>query len=385
MRETFADRGEGRLNNFDVMRFLLATAVLFGHSFTVLYGGDEHDLIYRLTQGRIYTGGLAVNAFFIISGYLITSSWISKPKIFGFLRNRTLRIFPGYIVVSLLCAFLVAWLGGASTEAIFSKHRIVDNLARTAALSTPRTDGAFAGLAYPNSLNGSLWTIRNEFLCYLLVLGLGLLGVLNQSRRSIVAALCALSLVGYGLHTKADFAGHFNAPVFGDLNQWPRLISCFLCGMTFRLYCDWIPYSSVLAVAAAAAFVFALPSPVARGIVVPSAGTYLIFFLAFSRATPGLQEFGKDGDISYGVYLYGWPIQQLCLHYIDAGMTPYMLFAVAFPFTVAAAMLSWKLIEEPMIRRKATKKPAATRSQIFIREPEAFRISLLPADARLAG
>lgn len=391
MINSFGLRGAGRFNNFDFLRLFLAVTVLFGHCYSVTMTGDSLDPIFRLTHGALYSGGLAVDAFFIISGYLITASWINRPQIGNFLRNRALRIFPAYAMVCLLCAFVVAPLGGAALHTVFGKHAIVDNVVRTVALSTPRTAGAFSEMYKPDFLNGSLWTIRNEFICYMLVLVLGCFDLYTRRSRYIVGALCAISLVGFAIHSELGIEGHYNFPVFGDLNQWPRLAACYLCGMTFRLYRDRILYSKWIAAACLAAICLTTWQASLRSIIVPTAGSYLLFYFAFNRTLP-LQRFGARGDISYGMYLYGWPIQQLTLHWINPQMSPYLLFPLAFAGTTACAILSWKYIEKPCMRRKASgatdiRKPATVlaepRLAVFREKPAALSVEFVFKDSAL--
>src|SRR5262249_6573708 len=92
-----------RRNNFDAIRFTLALLVIVSHAWVIPFGGAQADPLYQLTRGQMDFGALAVNAFFVISGYLITMSWLNSRGPGHFLRKRALRIYPAFIVASLAC------------------------------------------------------------------------------------------------------------------------------------------------------------------------------------------------------------------------------------------------------------------------------------------
>jgi peptidoglycan/LPS O-acetylase OafA/YrhL len=94
-------------NNFDTLRLLFATLVIYSHSFPVTRGSNITEPLYRFTGGQVTFGMASVWSFFIISGFLITQSWVRSPNAFRFLRRRISRIFPGFVVATLLCAVIV--------------------------------------------------------------------------------------------------------------------------------------------------------------------------------------------------------------------------------------------------------------------------------------
>ena len=137
MSETAALPAPSRANNFDALRFVFAALVILNHSFVVLDGGEGRDPLFRLFHGRVDCGALAVDAFFAISGFLITLSWLRKPQWRPFLRARVLRVFPGFLVVFALSIFVVAPLGGAAASALFAPATLAKNIVRALMLSEP--------------------------------------------------------------------------------------------------------------------------------------------------------------------------------------------------------------------------------------------------------
>ena len=158
-----------RENNFDLLRFLLAVSVIYSHSYPLTLGADEYaEPMKALSRGRTTIGSIAVDCFFIISGFLITQSWLRSKGFFDYLRRRILRIFPGYIVVLAVCHFVVAPLSGVDVSQTFSGERLRYLVGRMLTLRYYNEPAAFPTNPYPFAINGSLWTIRYEFACYLI-------------------------------------------------------------------------------------------------------------------------------------------------------------------------------------------------------------------------
>ncbi len=168
-----------RNNNFNFLRLLLALLVLLSHS-PELIDGDRHREILTNIFHRISFGELAVNGFFLLSGYLIVQSWQRTPKLYSFLRKRILRIYPGFSVATLICIFVVIPLAVAPIN-FFTPINFIVHLQEIFLLSPPSSPAIFQGKPYP-LLNGAMWTIAYEFRCYLLVAILGTIGALKNQR-----------------------------------------------------------------------------------------------------------------------------------------------------------------------------------------------------------
>lgn len=175
-------------NNYDFLRLLLATMVIWAHSYALL--GETEP-----TLGGISVGALAVNGFFAISGCFITISWLRSRSLWSFARKRIARIYPGFLAAAVLCLLFV--LPVASSRGISSISSI--STAKTTAylltLRLPPTPGVFPGLAVP-AINGSLWTIKYEFMCYMALAMLGLLGVVNKRRFALILFVLSIPQVG---------------------------------------------------------------------------------------------------------------------------------------------------------------------------------------------
>src|ERR1700678_4151390 len=102
-----------RRNNFNTLRLLFAVLVIFSHSYPVVFGTDEREPLYRYTRGAYTLGAMAVAFFFVVSGFLITRSWLNSAATVEYIKKRCLRIFPGYAMVGLVCFAVIPPLAGA--------------------------------------------------------------------------------------------------------------------------------------------------------------------------------------------------------------------------------------------------------------------------------
>ena len=223
-------------NNFNQLRFVFAALVIVSHAPELQDGDRSNEWLSRLF-GTLSFGELAVDSFFILSGFLIVKSWVSRPQVGRFVASRVLRIYPGFIAASLFCALVVGPLyGGADYFHQFWWGGFVAGLARLELVVTPPV---FAGTAYP-FLNGAVWSIPYEFQCYMLVLVAGLAGLFR--RRHFWPAVFAASALLHVLAASgvASFAGEL----------YLRLLMAFSAGCCFYLYRDALPWTPALARAA---------------------------------------------------------------------------------------------------------------------------------------
>jgi peptidoglycan/LPS O-acetylase OafA/YrhL len=200
---------------------------------------------------------------------------------------------------------------------------------------------------------GTLWSIRYEFDCYILIALFGMLGWLRRGPIAIAfAALFSIyvlqRITAFELHGW-DYGVKFF--LFSNPNQWPRLFMFFFAGAFFYLWRNCIPRSIAIFLVALAAAIFALRYGGAEPALV-LVGSYCVFFFSMSAAvTPRIM--GKRVDLSYGLYNFGFPIQQFIIFYfLPRGIDPLLLFLISLPLTCVLAYLSWRFIEAPSIRWK---------------------------------
>ena len=348
---------EGRKNNFDFLRFWFASLVLFYHCYPLLQGSTarQSDSLARFAP---MAAGSSVDFFFVISGFLVTASWLRSRTFGQYLQKRILRIYPAFAAASLFCAFLIGPLGSAPPGYYWSHFHFVKFILYLALLPAdvvgPDMAHMFVNLPYSHVIDGSFWTLRYEFELYLLVAALGSFGLYRRPLgRRIVLLLFVLLFALYALSglTAHPLIPDREIPWVGSPLKWLRLATCFLSGMLFYLYRDRIRISLPLFAAALAAFFLLTLKPAWFSLAVPILGAYVLFSFAFQPSLK-LQNFARHGDFSYGMYLYAFPIQQIAVQYWGQDLTPLRLFLIAFPLTLLCAVLSWHLVEAPCLALK---------------------------------
>jgi peptidoglycan/LPS O-acetylase OafA/YrhL len=336
--------GVRQSNNFNLIRLVLALLVIVAHSAELVDGNRSREWLTRIFHTLSF-GEVAVDGFFVLSGYLILQSWLVQPAPGIFLRKRLLRIVPAYLVAALLCAFVVGPLGAAPAP-YFAGIWWGGLLKSLLWLDTPATPPTFIGSHYP-SVNGAMWTIHYEFLCYLMVLALGWSGLLR--RRHAVAVVAAVFIAAW-MAARAGGLAWAGAHIEEEGLLIARFGSFFFMGglyLRYRLSARAAQSRPRLALAGLLACLL-FSASAELGLLVP--GAWLLFFAAFYD-TRALDRLRHLPDLSYGVYLYGWPLGKLLLCYLPA-LSPLPLMLLTAVLACGCGLLSWTWIERPALALK---------------------------------
>ena len=348
----------GRANNFNLIRLVLASAVIFAHCPEQLDGNRSRELLGRIFGQWISLGDLAVDGFFFVSGFLIATSWMRDSRFVPYLWRRITRIYPGYVVAGTISVFGFGAI--CSNPNYWSELQL-----RRFVFGLPRLRAILGPLGWPEQpyppMNGPPWTIVYEFVCYLLVAGLGLLGIF--SRRWWILAL-AVCLAIWSLAQNWQLVGP--VPPGRLISQpdaeIPRLFSCFLAGSTFAAFgfhagkLRWY-WTTCAAVVLVASMFDSRPAALA----IPWAGGYLLLDAAYGHMMPGTSLIRRE-DISYGIYLYAWPITAFIISRWPT-INPWLLVAMTLVLTIPCGILSWMLVEKPADRFKGLFDRRFPRSQ----------------------
>ncbi|SDR75820.1 Peptidoglycan/LPS O-acetylase OafA/YrhL, contains acyltransferase and SGNH-hydrolase domains [Friedmanniella luteola] len=352
---TFAAVFDPRQNALNAIRLLLAVSVIVWHAFP-LTGGDIAFAPLRQLLSHV-----GVDGFFTISGYLIVSSWLRAPQVSTFLRARVLRIFPGFWASLLLTALVIAPLalviGGVGLPAGYWRDA-ASYVGTNAALWVHQYGivGTPAGVPFPGVWNGSMWTLVWEFFCYLAVLGLGLVGLLKR-RHTMAVAFVVLTVT-----TVATSYGPVD-------NYWLTLGSRFglpfVAGALLYRYRDRVVVRGRYLLLAAAVVLLSCLLPDYRVVgALPLA--YLMLGLGALGRHPRLQF---RQDLSYGTYIYAFPLQQL-LAVVGAASLGVPLFALAsLALTLPLAAASWFGLEKPVLRLKHVGRPRTVQQAAVVDVP----------------
>ncbi|MEU8148696.1 acyltransferase [Nonomuraea sp. NPDC048901] len=356
MAEAQNGPGQSRLNAFNLLRLLGALAVIVEHSWVLTGHGTP-----LTPDSGIGVGGIGVGVFFLISGYLISTSWLSDPSVRRYTLRRALRIYPAYALVvvatALLLGPLVSTLPAASYFAGSGAWSYIARglLIQPVSYALP---GVFQGLPYPDAVNGSLWTIWVEVLCYVGVAVMGLLGLLR--RRTVLVGLVLLALAAASVIHLTGYSGPLIPLVVSAYAAQP--VAFFALGMLIREL-RWVP-PLWLTVPVVLAWWLLWGTPVANlGAI--AAVTCLTFLIAF-RAPTWLHRPTGSYDLSYGTYLLAFPAQQVLVQY---GLrAPALVLLATVGIVLPLAALSWRLVERPALRLRQ-RKPAPV--PVAVAVPEA--------------
>jgi peptidoglycan/LPS O-acetylase OafA/YrhL len=343
--------GNGRDNNFNLIRLIAATSVLVSHAWPITRGPGTPEPLAALTGHSL--GGLAVYIFFATSGYFITASFARSNAASIFLGARALRLFPGLavsLVLVILMGLFVTTLPAADYLTDPQTHMF---FLRNITLAFPQYSlpDVFTENPYP-AVEGSIWTLIHEVLCYGLVFLLGMIGIVRNRRAMTAALFCYLAL--------------WILPELMQLSIHPRLMQTrelslpFALGIALWVWRDHVQLSAIGMIALAAIAALAKDSVLGFPTLI-LAITYATFWCAYVP-NGRIRAFNRLGDYSYGMYIYAFPIQGLVV-WLAGPLSPQMNILLALPLTVFCAVLSWHLVEGPALsfgKRKLAPRPAAT-------------------------
>lgn len=359
-RISLSEALNGHNNALGLIRLVLASLVIVDHAFPL--GGFGRDPFWSLTHGQASLGSLAVGGFFAVSGYLIAKSGMSGDVI-QFMWRRTIRIFPAYWLVLLVTAFLVApmiWVsGGQALGEYFSgtangpvfyftanwnlnigTYGIYDLLAST----TPygREVGASA-------FNGSLWTLIYEWRSYLIIAALVTFGILTRAR--IIVPMLAIFFLILQLIAALNWDVVVAlVPAFLADQFMITLGFTFLVGSVLAVYSKDVIFDNRLGIFTG---ILALATLRFGGFstIGTIAAVYFVLYLA-ARLPRRLHWIGMKNDYSYGVYIYGFLVEQV-LAYLGVynwGFIPYVL--LSWMVAMGCAWISWHILEKHALALK---------------------------------
>lgn len=333
-------------NRFDFLRLLAAWLVLWSHSYPL--SGNPQNEPLASTLGIDTLGGVGVTIFFVLSGYLVTLSLLRSPHLWVFARRRIVRIYPALLVVCLLCVLV---LGPALTQlsvgAYLQDGTTWKYLKTATALNIKfNLPGVFTDNPLPNVINGSLWSLPYEIKCYVVLVVLGLLP-LSLKTKSLAAALLLLGAVI--VRPVAPALGIFDA--FAGLDFYDsKLGLSFAVGVVFATWKDKVAPPGWLGLVLMVLAMFVQPSTLQMAIWVVGLSVLVLWLALYGKWLPAVPE--RMGDWSYGMYLYGFPVQQWLAHG-HASQWGIGWFVLASTLvTLVLAGLSWNWVEKPAMRWK---------------------------------
>jgi peptidoglycan/LPS O-acetylase OafA/YrhL len=327
-------------NNFDIIRTLLAIIVVFYHLYAL-------SLISHIAWfSSVFNADFAVKGFFAISGYLVLGSFISSKNNGEFFEKRYRRIYPAYFSAILLCLFIGLCTTSHLGDFISSPHVLKYIFANLSFLNSlqPSLPGVFESNPM-RAMDGALWTIKVEICLYLCIPFIYFL--FRQFNEYAVALLLIFLSLLWLYFFKEVYKGIHGIEM---AKQAPGQLSYFVIGAF--LYVNNRIYKALkFYVLAFAAFYFLARNYPFQFIIEPFFYSTLVIYLS-TQAVKNL-NFGRVGDLSYGIYLYHFPIIQLLIWGNVFNENIYLGVAMTFVIVISLSLMSWHFIEKRFLKRNS--------------------------------
>jgi len=307
-------------NNFDLARLLLATTVIYFHSRAL-------SMSHQLRPLRVFSGELAVECFFVISGFLIFASYDRAKSLRDYYIKRARRILPGYWFATLLCLGIAVYF----SHAFYVGKFLLANLTFLTFLA-PGVPGVFTHNPGNATMNGSLWTIKIEVMFYIAVPVLVWM-CRKWGKLQVLIPIALLSIVYRSVLAKH----HLTAAV-----QLPGQMA-FFCGgsLTYYYLAEFKKYGKWLVVPAALAYVLHAYT----GWFFPRPFAFTVLVLAFSLLMPEIKGPTRFGDFSYGVYVLHYPVVQTLVAIGLFASSPWLATGLVTVIVAVLAVFSWYFVE----------------------------------------
>lgn len=333
------------VNNFDFLRFLFALFVVITHSYALSGTPESAEWMWQITGGQLSFSQIGLSGFFVISGYFIFMSLQRASSLKVYFKNRILRIFPGLLGVLCVTLILIPFFH-VKGFTIFTQWDYYTYVPRNMTLygfqSTVK--GVFDTNSY-HAINGSLWTIQYEFSLYVLIALLFCFRAHQKLISVILAVVMVLLYVVYNFFIER-VAGmqllYLQGYHFLNLGTF-FVMGSLLASIQFEKKVSVaILFISIVILFLALYFeIYSTVKHIVFPVVVLSLGFIPLRFFS---------TFGKYGDLSYGIYIYSFPVQQVLVYlYIPK---VYSLMALSLLISIILGFLSWHCIEKKVLLLK---------------------------------
>lgn len=332
-----------RKNNFDILRLVLASLVMMFH----IGGLANNNFLFHAP------GDLAVKSFFVISGYLISKSYLKNSNLLDYSKSRFLRIYPLYFVCVTACFFIgmMLYSGGVGSYLHSGAAKYLASNLSFLTFLQPDLPGLFVDNYRNSAVNGALWTIKIEVMFYISVpIIYGIIGKYLGNKRAVVV-LSVLSLIASLLIEYVVDKYGLSASI---KNQLPSLMIFFMAGAALNFFNPSFLSWHHLPVICLTLYFY--DANLILKIIYPWAVAAFVYIIAFK--TKPIQIHDRIGDLSYGIYIFHYPVIQFMYQY---GM--YNNFWIGFVCTVCTVIIlaycSWHLMEKRLTSHsKPSKVPA---------------------------
>ncbi|MDQ6903452.1 MAG: acyltransferase [Bacteroidota bacterium] len=333
-------------NNFNFLRIFAAILVCITHSYAIT-GHALNEPLHQLTQGHFYFSSLGLYIFFFTSGYLVTRSAATTKSPIFYLQKRALRIYPALLIVVIISVFIAGpFLSSYHVSKYFSATETWKYLWTASGLKIRFSlPGVFEDPRFAmKGFNGSLWSIKLELEMYALLFLLMISGVM-KSKKILIIIFVTLIIAFIFLNDLGQYSilmpDHKNLLLavtflFGGIMQTnfiSKKISVYLLTVSGLLLLAKITGIIKVDIMLDEVIFFSLAT----------------YFIAFSNWF----TIKIKNDISYGVYIYTFPLQQFFFQLFAFSQSPLVNFLLSLCCSGLLAFLSWIYIEKPALKFKS--------------------------------
>lgn len=329
-----SDVATSRVNNLNFIRFVAALMVIVSHCYSVVLGGDAGSYLLKLTGDRLSPGGVSVGVFFLFGGFLIARSCEHYPEAKKFFSARVLRLFPELLFVVILTAFVLGpMLSTLSPAEYFTNPQTYKYLLNGVLIMVHQLPGVFTNNPSGDVVNAALWTLPVEFICYILCFISYKLTKFDKKKFLLLSVpVFVLAAVYYVKFSPLQLSV-------------VRAVLLFFLGVLIWVLRDHITISPVLGLATIVLW-FVMVFGGADNLAMLTAFPVACFCLAYGMGNH-FSKFGTKFELSYGVYLWAFPIQQALAQYFPA-WHPYVNALVAALLATCGAFVNHFVIAVPL-------------------------------------
>lgn len=343
MNKTLENSMHGISSNVNLCRFICAALVILCHAYPLTY--NSTDAMLRFTNGQCSFGGLAVAILFFFSGLYVTKSMTRRSGTGEYIKARCIRIFPPLIFVVFLCTFVI---GPICTElsvgSYFGNISTYIYLLNGIMIPVHNLPGVFTQSVYAATVNGPLWTMAIEFACYIaLLVFYKIYCKFGKKKRCLVALAVMIAAGCMGIYVLAD-----RIPALSIFSAAIIPILAFFIGTAYyigrkNVRLDWrLGFAGIIVLILSAKIPF-------YNIILLLVMPYVI--LSLTVGTKQILQNLKILELSYEMYLLGWPIQQILICNLNIGTSPWTNFAIALPVDIFISWLVFQIAEKPFRKK----------------------------------
>ena len=355
-RIKLSDVATSRVNNLNFIRFVAALMVIISHCYAVVLGGDAGSYLLKFTGDRLSPGGVSVGVFFLFGGFLIARSCEHHPEAKKFFSARILRLFPELLFVVILTAFVLGpMLSTLSPVEYFTNPQTYKYLLNGVLIMVHQLPGVFTNNPSGDVVNAALWTLPVEFICYILCFISYKLTKFDKKKFLLLSVpVFVLAAVYYVKFSPLQLSV-------------VRAVLLFYLGVLIWVFRDQVVISPVLGLATIVLWfvmVFRGIDNLAMLTVFPIA----CFCLAYGMGNH-FSKFGTKFELSYGIYLWAFPIQQVLVQFFPA-WHPYINALVAALLATCGAFVNHFVIAVPLGKYLKEHRKKVTGTQKDVKNKE---------------